>query len=58
MSAICGGNREYAEQILEKDGHCKAHDHFTDGCIDCHKVYIELIDANFMALMREALNVN
>ena len=51
MSAICGGNREHAEQILEKDGHCKAHDHFTDGCIDCHKVYIELIDANFMALM-------
>jgi undecaprenyl pyrophosphate synthase len=49
--AICGGNRKYAQQLVEKNGHCKKHKKFKEGCEKCMDKKIELIDAYFMALM-------
>ena len=45
--AICGGNREQALLKLEQDGHCKTHKEYKEGCEDCAKIYVELIDSMF-----------
>lgn len=48
--AICGGGRKEAEKLVKK-GHCKRHKKYREECGACQSVRINLIDANFMALM-------
>ena len=50
-SAICGGDRKYAEKLIERDGHCRKHKKYKKGCKKCGDKYIELIDTYFMAVM-------
>lgn len=49
--AICGGSREAAEKLLKEKGHCEKHSKLRKGCDECFKVWLDLYDANFMALM-------
>ena len=49
--AICGGNRQEAEKILEKQGHCEKHKKFNDHCEECKKKFGDVLDSVFMAIM-------
>lgn len=48
--AICGGNKKYAEKLVD-EAHCKKHKKYQKKCKACQDARIEKIDANFMALM-------
>ena len=50
-SAICGGNRKYAEQQLKEKGHCAKHKKLVKKCNACFDKYIYWTDVYFMALM-------
>lgn len=47
---ICGGGRKAAEKLVE-EAHCKKHKKYQENCEACQDVKINLIGANFMALM-------
>ena len=51
-SAICGGNRKYAEKLIRQKGHCEKHKRFKKGCEECFNKWLYWVDATFMATMR------